>query len=229
MSNARTLALPGLVASLFMLVLTSALWSAAPATAQLADPPASLYGTGLDEGITVAANIDGVECHSTTVDATGAWAIAVYKGECGGGAVSGARITFTVDGVQADQYVTWAVGYAPSDVVKGIVLTVGGGAPVSADPADDGDGPPEPPRLSRTQGLALFSGGSLDDLEAAALAACPGGANIFANEPSGDGYLLYVANAPFAIVNAAFTRVYGDGFDAPEPVIVTDCKTGTGS
>lgn len=225
MSNARILALPGLVASLFMLVLAPALWGSGPAAAQTNDPPATFWGSGLDEGVVVAASIDGTECDSTTVDDTGTWAIFVYTGDCGGGAVSGARVRFSVDGVQADQYVTWEVGYGPSDLVNGIVLTVGGGAPVAADPVDP-DGPPEPPRLSRTQGLAIFSGGSLDDLEAAALARCPGGVNIWANAPGGDGYLLYVANAPIALVNAAFTRVYGNGFDAPEPVIVTQCKTG---
>ena len=223
MSNARTLALPGLVASLFMLVLVPALWSAGPAAAQLNLPQAVLWGTGLDEGVMVVASIDGAECGSTPADADGAWVIEVHPGDCDGGAVAGATITFTVGGVQADQTVTWEAGYGPSDLVNGLQLTVGGGL----EPADPGD-PPEPPQLSRTQGLAIFSGGSLDDLETAALTDCPGGANIWANEPSGNGYLLYVANAPFQIVNAAFARVYGDGFDGPEPVIVTGCKTAGG-
>lgn len=228
MSNAKALGLPGLVASLFMLVLAPALWSSGPASAQLgSDLPATLWGTGLDEGVTVAASIGGTECGSTTVDATGAWAILVHPGGCGGGAVSGARVTFTVDGRQADQHLSWTPGYGPPDAVNGIRLTVGGGAPVAVDPVDP-DGPPGPPRLSRTQGLAIFSGGALDDLEAAALAACPGGVSIWANEPSGDGYLLYRANAPIALINAPFVSVYGDGFDAPEPVIVTGCVAAGG-
>lgn len=228
MSNARTLALPGLVASLFMLVLVPGLWSSGPAAAQTTDPPAEFYGTNIADGIVVAAIIDGTECDSSTVTG-GLWHITLQPDSCGGLAVNGARVTFTVDGVQADQFVTWRAGYGPPDIARGIDLTVGGGAgTVSADPADP-DGPPEPPRLSRSQGLAIFSGGSLDDLEAAALAACPGGANVWANAPGGEDYLLFVAGAPFQIVNAAFTRVYGDGFDGPEPVIVTGCKTGTGS
>ena len=227
MSNARTPALPGLVASVFMLVLASALWSSGSASAQGYDLPAELYGSGLPDGTTVAAHIGDTECESTVVE-DGAWLIRLYSGDCGGAAVDGARITFTVDGVQADQYVIWSVGYGPPDLAAGIELTVGGGAPVAVDPVDP-VGPPEPPRLSRTQGLAIFSGGSLDDLENAALALCPGGATIFANAPGGDDYLLFRAGAPFPLVNAPFEAVYGDGFDGPEPVIVTGCVTAGGS
>lgn len=221
MSYARTLALPGLVASLFMLVLAPALWSVGPAAAQTRALPADFYGTNIEDGEVVAALIDGVECESSTVT-DGLWHITLHEGECGGRAVDGAVVTFTVNGVQADQSVTWGAGFAPPDLVTGMDLTVGGGASsVVAGP----DGPPEPPRLSRTQGLAIFSGGTLDDLENALLAACPGGANIFANEPGGDGYLLYVAGAVYSIVNVNFTRAYPDGFDGPEPVVVTRCDS----
>ena len=233
MSNARTLALPGLVASLFMLVLVPGLWSPAPAAAQIgADAPAGLYGTGLDAGVTVVAWIDGQECGSSTVaanDPQGAWYIPVAPGGCNGGAVSGATITFTVDGVQANETVTWSAGYGPPDAANGISLNVGGGVGSTPDGPVDPDGPPEPPTLSRSQGLAIFSGGTLDDLEHAALALCPDGVFVWANDATGENYLLYVAGAPFPIVNAAFMQAYADGFDGPEPVIVTKCNTTGGS
>ena len=108
----------------------------------------------------------------------------------------------------------------PPDRSTGIVLTVGGTA-VPVDP----DGPPEPPSLSHSSGLAIFSGGSIEDLEAAASALCPGGAEIWVNEPSGNGYLLFVAKARFDIVNTAFRGAYSEGFDGLEPVIVNGCKS----
>ena len=224
MSNAKRMALPGLFVALFALTLAPALVSPGPAVAQLTPPVATLYGAGLQEGDVVAALIDGVVCdtHAVSADDNGEWEVAIQAGNvaeagpCGGVAVAGARITITVNGVTADQYVTWSPGYLPPDRANGITLTFASGegsVPVGTTGAT----------LSRSQGLAIFSGGSLDDIEAAALAVCPGGANIWANEPSGDSYLLYRANAPFPLVNAAFTRAYPDGFDGPEPVIVTGC------
>ena len=91
MSITRAPATTGLVASLFMLVLVPALWSAGSASAQLEPPQAVLWGTGLDQGVVVAASIDGTECGTSTVDAEGAWAIEVAPGDCGGGAVQGER------------------------------------------------------------------------------------------------------------------------------------------
>ena len=228
MSNAKRMAaFPGLFVALFALALAPALVSPAVAqTPQLAN----LYGGGLQEGDEVATLIDGVVCETYTVTAEdgGEWYIVMRLGSCGGAAVDGARVTFTVNGNAADQYVTWSDGYTPADRADGITLTFAtGGGSVSADP--DVDGPPEPPSLSRTNGLAIFSGGTLDDLEAAALAACPGGATIWANAPGGDGYLPFVPNAPIPILNAAFRSAYADGFDGPEPVIVNLCVKTAGS
>ena len=221
MSNAKRLALPGLFAALFALALAPALVSPGPAVAQVTPQRADLYGSGLQEGDVVAALIDGVECGTHTVSAedNGQWIIVIPSGSCGGGAVEGARITLTVNGNTADQYVTWSDGYFPSDRANGITLTFAGSS-VSADP----EGPPLTATLSRTRGLAIFSGGTLDELEAVALAACPGGVTIWANAPGGDGYLPFVPNAPLPLVNAAFKRAYADGFDGPEPVIVNLCK-----
>ncbi len=232
MSNAKRLAFPGLFVALFALALAPALVSPGPAVAQTPQL-ATLYGSGLQEGDEVSALIDGVVCgtHTVSAEGNGGWKIAIQAGvvaevgPCGGVAVAGARITITVNGNTADQYVTWMAGYTPPDRLNGITLTFASGAgSVSADPVDPG-GPPEPPTLSRSSGLAIFSGGSIDDLEAAVTALCPGGANIFTNEPSGNEYLLFVANARFDIVNTSFRGAYSGGFDGPEPVIVEDCKS----
>ncbi len=224
MSNAKRVAFPGFFVALFALALAPALTGPGSAVAQTPQR-ADLYGGGLQEGDVVAALIGGVECATDTVSAedNGGWYIVVESGACGGAAVEGARITITVNGNTADQYVTWTDGYTPPDRANGIALTFEGSS-VSADP----EGPPPTATLSRTQGLAIFSGGSLDELEAATLYACPGGATVWANEPSGNGYLPFIPNAP-AFINAAFTIVYADGFDGPEPVIVNLCKQEAGS
>ena len=225
MSNAKRLAFPGLFVALFALALAPALVSPGPAVAQ-SPPVAPLYGSVLQEGAVVDALIDWVVCDTHTVSAedNGWWDIAIQAGPvtkvgpCGGVAVAGARITITLNGDTADQYVTWSAGYSPTDRLNGIALTFTGSS-VSADPA----GPPLTATLSRTQGLAIFSGGSLDELEAAAVAACPGGVTIWANAPGG-GYLPFVPAARIPLVNTNFKRVYASGFDGPEPVIVNLCK-----
>ncbi len=230
MSNAKRVAFPGFLVALFALALAPALVSPGPVVAQTPQV-ATLYGSGLQEGDEVAALIDGVVCETHTVSAedNGWWDVAIEAGPvirvgpCGGVAVEGAVINITVNGEKADQYVTWTAGYTPPDRLNGIALTFGGSS-VSADPKD----PPPTATLSRTQGLAIFSGGSLDELEAAALYACPGGVTIWANEPSGEGYLPFAPHA-ISILSAAFRNVYADGFDGPEPVIVTQCRQEAGS
>lgn len=218
MSIAKTPATSGLVAALFALILVPAVFGPGPATAQ-GILGIDLYGTGLEDGDVVVVSINGEECGTLPVAADGVWAIRVYPGDCNGEAEDGAPITFTLNGDLADQTVTWAAGWLPPDPVNGITLTVGGTGPSVV------NGPPEPPTLSRNSGLAIFGGGSIADLEAAATALCPGGASIWVNEPSGNGYLLFVANARFDIVNSAFRGAYSGGFDGPEPVIVNDCKS----
>ena len=225
MSNAKRVAFPGFFVALFALALAPALVSPGPAVAQVTPQKADLYGGGLQEGNEVAVLIGGVVCETYTVTAedNGEWYIEVGAGSCDGGAVEGARITITVNGNTADQYVTWSDGYTPPDRANGITLTFEGSS-VSVGP----ERPPDAPSLSRSRGLAIFSGGTLDELEAAVLAICPGGATVWANAPGGDGYLPFIPNA-IPLLNAPFRSAYADGFDGPEPVIVNLCVTTAGS
>ena len=87
-------------------------------------PPANFYGAGLDPGAVVTASIGGAACGSSTVDAGGEWAIEIPHGACGGGAVSGAVVSFAIDGVAATPAATWRFGGLPDDPSAGIALTL---------------------------------------------------------------------------------------------------------
>ncbi len=69
---------------------------------------AQYYGTGLAEGDTVAAWIDGTECASTTVNAAGEWIVQVREADCS--AEDGATVSFSVNGDAAEQTATWSAG-----------------------------------------------------------------------------------------------------------------------
>lgn len=94
---------------------------AAPVSAQTA--PYTAYGVGQKAGAMIAANIAGRSCGpGVTVSAAGNWLISI--------AITSACapnerdvVSFTIDGVTADQTVTWTAGGAPADPAKGIALT----------------------------------------------------------------------------------------------------------
>ena len=83
---------------------------------------------------------------------------------------------------------------------------------------------PEPePTLTVQGNLASFSGGSVDDLAAAAEAACAGGAQIAVQDAAGD-WQLWSSSAP-AFVNNLFSDAFPDGLGAPTFVWVTSCES----
>ena len=229
MRNAKGLANLGFVAALFALILTPMFFDAGSVRAQGAIP-ADLYGSGpnsIEADAVVVASIGELECETTTADSSGGWFIRVYPGDCGGAAVSGAMITFTINGDPAAESVTFEPGWSPTDdPANGFQLTLWVAPEATPEATPAMPDPPAPPSLSRSSGLAIFSGGSVQQLEAAAVAACPGDSVIWVNEPHDDGYLAFVPKAEFDIVNVAFMSAYGDGFDAPEAVIVTECSDG---
>ncbi len=223
MSIAKGLASTGFGAALIALLLSAIVLGASPAQAQQA--PADVYGvvaagSGVVAGDVIVASIGGVECGSATAHASDGWSIRIQAGSCDGNAVSGATIAFTINGLPAAQTVIWKTGYRPPDVVNGLALTVAGGASPTVTP-----GPPA--TLSDARGLAVFSGGSLAQLEAAALAACPGGATIWADDPHlAGGYISFIAGSAVPIVNVNFANAYPAGLIGLTAVIVTGCVGG---
>ena len=100
-----------------------------------------------------------------------------------------------------------------------ITLTVGTAMEEPEEPTPpSGDG-----SLSGSIGLAVFSGGSLDDLESAALAHCPDGAAIYVNDGEG-GQILFTAGAAVSIVNNAVAAIYPDGLGANTAVLIARCE-----
>ena len=88
------------------------------------------YGTGLDDGVMIAASIDGALCGETENSASDGWVIYVDEGACDGAAADGATITFTLDGAEAEQTATWS----PANSEQ-LSLTV---AAMEGDDGDDG-------------------------------------------------------------------------------------------
>ena len=72
--------------------------------------------------------------------------------------------------------------------------------------------------------LRIFSGGSVADLDAAAEAACPGGAQIWVQDADG-GWQLYSTSAP-AFANAPFSTAFPDGLGL-QAVFVSGCDAGS--
>ena len=79
-------------------------------------PSATFGGGGLDAGVVVAASIGGVACGEAEAGADGRWTIAVREGGCYGGAVRGAAVSFTLDGIEATPGATWRPGGADDDI-----------------------------------------------------------------------------------------------------------------
>ena len=114
-----------------VLVVGTALLSGATAHAQ--NPPATYYGVAA-AGDEISASIDGAACETVTADANGEWVIVMQENSCGGAAVAGAGVSFTLNGATADQTETWEPGGAPADLVNGITLSAMAMAPAPAPP-----------------------------------------------------------------------------------------------
>ena len=79
--------------------------------------------------------------------------------------------------------------------------------------------------LTGSGSIRFFSGGSVDDLSAAAAAACPGGAIVWVQADDGAWPAPLSTTAP-AFANAPFTAAFPDGFDGPTGVWVSSCDEG---
>ena len=100
-----------------------------------------------------------------------------------------------------------------------VKLTIGEAMPDEPEePMPSGDA-----TLTVQGSLGLFSGGSVDDLGAAAEAACPGGATIYVEGDDGWG-TPYVSDAAIPLVNSSFAARFPDGLAANTLVAVTRCE-----
>ncbi|MYA15787.1 MAG: hypothetical protein F4Z28_02950 [Gammaproteobacteria bacterium] len=96
-----------------------------------------------------------------------------------------------------------------------IIVEIGEEAPVEP-PAPE----PSDATLSGNAPLMIFSGGSVEDLDAAAQAACPGGAAIWVHD--GSSWQVYSTGAP-AIANIGFSTAFAGGLDM-QAVWVSACE-----
>jgi len=149
----------GFVVVLVALMMGPALFSATSAHAQ--NPPATYYGVA-SSGDSISAVIGGSTCDTVTADANGEWVLVVTESGCDGNAVSGAAVSFTLNGSTADQTETWEAGGAPADLVNGISLTAAAASVVT--PPDTGnagftvDGGSAAPWLALSLGLFALAG-----------------------------------------------------------------------
>jgi hypothetical protein len=179
-------------------------------------PPATYFGAGLTEGDSVEAFIGSQSCGSTTVTPAGEWVIVVaVDAPCS--PVSGAAVSFTVNGSTAEEQLTWEPGGSPPNLATGLALTVGAAPPKPPAPAEGaivGDLP------AKGLGLVTF-GGTLDGLRTALAASCPSGAPVFAT--SGGSFVGFFPTAALSAPNKAFEALYGAGIASNTPLLGGNC------
>ncbi len=110
MTLLKGLARPGAVMALFAVLLSLGLFAGSTADAQ--QPPFRAFGTGVAAGATVAAQIGGVECGTTTADADGNWLLDIAS-DAACNPASGDTITFSLDGAAVDETATWSSAGSP--------------------------------------------------------------------------------------------------------------------
>ena len=103
----------------------------------------TLYGPAESADSQIVVFVDGAECTTATVSASGdgfLW-LAYVGGEGGCEASAGSEISFTVDGNAANETVSFEPGGSPADAANGITLTVDdmGDGDMGGDDGDDGD------------------------------------------------------------------------------------------
>ncbi len=147
MTLLKGLARPGAVMALFAVLLSLGLFAGSTADAQ--QPPFRAFGTGVAAGATVAAQIGGVECGTTTADADGNWLLDIAS-DAACNPASGDTITFSLDGAAVDETATWSSAGSPISsgfaAATGIAGAGGGltATAVEAAPVAEPEPTPEP-------------------------------------------------------------------------------------
>jgi hypothetical protein len=196
------------------LAATAALFAAAlaPVGAQTA-APYTAYGIGMRPGAMIAANIAGRSCGpAVAVTAAGTWLMYIAQSApC----TPNERdlVSFTVDGVTADQTISWTVGGAPADPATGIALTVttttaaGAGTPAGVGFAG---GTIAPSGIS----IVTFTG-NLEQLNTASAAAKVASVTVLSNGKP----VTFIVGAP-AFVNSEFTAAFPTGLKGTLVIVV---------
>ncbi|TAK76124.1 MAG: hypothetical protein EPO16_07765 [Dehalococcoidia bacterium] len=105
------------------LVAAMALFSAFATSASAQAVPYVAYGINQKAGAVIAANVAGRSCGGdSVVSAEGNWRIAIAAtAACA--PREGDVVSFTIDGVAAEQTISWTAGGAPTNLAAGIALT----------------------------------------------------------------------------------------------------------
>ena len=129
--------------------------------------------------------------------------------------------TFSYAAGLEGQVVFRVIAGSGSGAIRDIITLTVGSEPEPDPPAPE---PSDTPSLSRSIGLAVFSGGSVAELAAAALADCSTAA-VWVDDGSGSGsQILLLAGGVLPIGQAALEAIYPDGLEANTPVLITRCE-----
>ena len=182
------------------------------------DLPFKAWGSGRTSGEVVRAFKGSTQVGQYTVNSDGAWEINITAAGTAG-VKNGDSIGFTVDGKSAAETVTWTSGqFVP---VPGLKLTTSGTATPTPAPTYTlaaGVGFAATPVFDPSgKALAVFKGGTVDDLVGAATSAKATG--IWLQDASGS-YQLFIIGGP-SFIGDAFRAKFTAGFSSATSVLLT--------
>ncbi len=183
------------------------------------DLPYRAFGPGLKTGQVVEAFKGATSVGKTTVDGTGNWLLDIPAAK----ATNGDKITFAIDGVAANESITFQSGQFSTP--PGLKLTVAAGAtptpvPTSTPaPAQTGPGTFAAKPVFAASGVAqvVFNGGTVQQLQKAATDS--GAKGVWAQNAAG-AFIVFIPGAP-DFVNAAFNTAFANGFTVPTSISLT--------
>jgi hypothetical protein len=180
----------------------------APQSASAEDLPYKAFGIGLKAGATVEAFNGSTSVGKTTADTLGNWILEIPATK----ASNGTKITFAINGVTANESVTWQSGQFPTP--PGLKLTASGAAAPTPTPvasptavaAPGATGTFSAPPVFSTSGVAqvVFNTGTVTQLVNEATKA--GASSIWAQNASG-GFVAFIPGAP-PFVNILFEAAF---------------------
>ena len=189
-------------------------------TAQADTLPFKAWGSGRTAGQVIVALKGGTQVATATVTADGGWDMNIH----GGGAANinnGDMISFTVDGKAAKETISWLSGQFV--LTPGLVLTLATTAaatpaPVVTPPVAAGTKFAATPIFDATgRSLAVFTGGSVNDLTTAATDARASG--VWVQDSTGM-FQLFIVGGP-SFIGDQFRAKFTAGFSGFTSVLLT--------